>query len=893
MLKASAPVRSVGMFSEGHRAGGSSADVEDEFACAGMLRGSLTSLHGTVERIFRVTFNIGVDGPPHGSGGQIWLKLRGASANVEAAKLFTKGLVNQEEQKEVSYPEVLHCIFCGAKGLFMDSLIRNTSALIVVSSPGFLHISGLAEPVVRAYSLVTELISRCEGNQSRDTGERGVCESLDSRRAFKTLVEKWEDRHILDLLVLSGPVKEVLLDLVKESGLGLSPAPSEEGSGVHKQTPWDSSGSADRAPEGVPAIACGGLEALLPPTGSRGRAEGAERTPPLSPQEVGEEESQGGVKVPERRSEDQEVQSSPTNKEFWLLLKFFTAMGYTEDVVKRVLARTGLKEASQILDLVQQEQDCSDRQRENRSFTTRGDPDLNPEQNRPCETEHREEEVGTGDSRQEWSRVEDEEAAMEEDFVLGVLKKAAASCGYTEQNVAKVYSSLSEGSAHQLLLELQRGQGHNTREGPRETEEDAIPEKDGTDQAEGEKPGDKAGDRPVMSDILGSSPPQMFADLNFPKLILPEVKGPPTSIYPPSLDPQLPTFQPCRDLSQPPNWSIQAPQPQSSAPKYPHPGKQHPVPSSTYSVRTKERQGFMPPPSLVVTGEQRFLEGLQTPFKLKLTDQPGNPSLRTIIIDGSNVAMSHGLGHFFSCRGIALAVQHFWDRGHRNISALIPQWRQKSDSRIKEKHYLTELQTVGLLHYTPSREVLGKRISSYDDRLILQLAQKTDGVIVTNDNLRDLLDESVVWRDIIKKRLLQYTFVGDLFMVPDDPLGRGGPHLDQFLSLQQSFRAAVPGSHSFAGLSSTLPSKPPRSQTEVLNFRDRTAGGALGDGTGRRPPAGRAQRENRTAEQTSELRLKLCQVFPGQDSMVALQLQLHPAETDVNLLSSFILEQQD
>lgn len=35
---------------------------------------------------------------------------------------------------------------------------------------------------------------------------------------------------------------------------------------------------------------------------------------------------------------------------------------------------------------------------------------------------------------------------------------------------------------------------------------------------------------------------------------------------------------------------------------------------------------------------------------------------------------------------------------------------------------------------------------------MLQLAQKTDGVIVTNDNLRDLSDESTVWRDIIKKR---------------------------------------------------------------------------------------------------------------------------------------------
>lgn len=33
-----------------------------------------------------------------------------------------------------------------------------------------------------------------------------------------------------------------------------------------------------------------------------------------------------------------------------------------------------------------------------------------------------------------------------------------------------------------------------------------------------------------------------------------------------------------------------------------------------------------------------------------------------------------------------------------------------------EQHYLTELQRLGLLAYTPSREVQGKRISSYDDR---------------------------------------------------------------------------------------------------------------------------------------------------------------------------------
>lgn len=66
---------------------GGDVEVEDEFACAGMLRGSLTSLHSTVERIFRVALRIGADDMPHGNNGQIWLKLRGPSGDVEAAKV--------------------------------------------------------------------------------------------------------------------------------------------------------------------------------------------------------------------------------------------------------------------------------------------------------------------------------------------------------------------------------------------------------------------------------------------------------------------------------------------------------------------------------------------------------------------------------------------------------------------------------------------------------------------------------------------------------------------------------------------------------------------------------------------------------------------------------------
>uniref|UniRef100_A0A096LRR0 KH and NYN domain containing n=1 Tax=Poecilia formosa TaxID=48698 RepID=A0A096LRR0_POEFO len=849
-----------GKRSSGGEGGSGDPEVEDEFACAGMLRGSLTSLHSTVERIFRVTFGIGADDLPNGNNGQIWLKLQGLSTDVKAAKLFVKGVVNQEVQQELSYPGALHCIFCGARGLFMDSLIKNTSALIVVGSPGFLLVSGLAEPVVRAYSLIADLVVRYEGTQSKRTemGDRVLGESLDSRRAFKTLVEKWEDRHVLDLLVLPGTVKEILLDLVKESGLGSSPSPEpmrdDTGAKSHNDSrdDWDKASSskktlpdpfsnADRWAEGKATTYDSAakdpfLQDIFSPAGTRGKAEGAEAG-----------EGQGD-------SEEPEWQLSMGNKEFWLLLKFFTAMGYTEDVVKRVLKKTGPKEASQILDLVQQEQDLSDREQNKCSgrSTKKHGVILHQGKEQPCETEHKEDEDTEEAGRKE--------AEHQEDFVLGVMKKAAATCGYTEENVTKIYSMLSEGSTHQLLLELQKKESKETEGSKKEPREihDVLVEKEEINLGLAET-------ETKLNQPLNTLRPHQD--------VLQDVKGPPMPTYASSLGPPLMPFHPNKQQGQ----TTYGPDPATS--KQTHQTHIN-VPNS------KRHSAISSNSSVVVTGEQRFLEGLQTPFQLKLTDEPGNPNLRAIVIDGSNVAMSHGLGHFFSCRGIALAVQHFWDRGHRHISALVPQWRQKNDPRIKEQHYMTDLQNLGLLSYTPSREVHGKRISSYDDRLILQLAQRTNGVIVTNDNLRDLSDESPVWRDIIKKRLLQYTFVGDLFMVPDDPLGRGGPHLDDFL--RSEHRTPDPGNHSFAGLASSFPStKPPRSQTEPLNFRDRTPGGAVDS-----LAFGGRGRSRRSPEETAHLREQLLNIFEGQDNMVTLVLQCHLAERDINVLSDLILEQQ-
>ncbi|XP_037690614.1 protein NYNRIN [Choloepus didactylus] len=224
-------------------------------------------------------------------------------------------------------------------------------------------------------------------------------------------------------------------------------------------------------------------------------------------------------------------------------------------------------------------------------------------------------------------------------------------------------------------------------------------------------------------------------------------------------------------------------------------GRQGPHPSSALGPSSKHQpqmEGLLgawegaprqsprhPQANSTVTSFQRYHEALNTPFELNLSGEPGNQGLRRVVIDGSSVAMVHGLQHFFSCRGIAMAVQYFWNRGHREVTVFVPTWQLKKNRRVRESHFLTKLHSLKMLSITPSQLENGKKITTYDYRFMVKLAEETDGIIVTNEQIHILMNNSK--KLMVKDRLLPFTFAGNLFMVPDDPLGRDGPTLDEFL----------------------------------------------------------------------------------------------------------------
>lgn len=190
-----------------------------------------------------------------------------------------------------------------------------------------------------------------------------------------------------------------------------------------------------------------------------------------------------------------------------------------------------------------------------------------------------------------------------------------------------------------------------------------------------------------------------------------------------------------------------------------------------------------------------------------MIDQQINYTIKSLFIYASLVVLhifsfscSHGNKEVFSCQGIQLAVDWFLERGHRDITVFVPAWRKEQSrpdalitgnrccglkpllwkrfliffssfcclfnfnhkpSFSADQEILRRLEKEKILVFTPSRRVQGRRVVCYDDRFIVKLAYESDGIIVSNDNYRDLANEKPEWKKFIDERLLMYSFVND------------------------------------------------------------------------------------------------------------------------------------
>ncbi|MED6287558.1 hypothetical protein CHARACLAT_017623, partial [Characodon lateralis] len=755
------------------------ASTVDEFTVLEDKEQELKCARPRVEQVFKVTFTIiGLldhTGQPHGSktSRQIWLQLRGNEDDVSKAKEYVRGMCDPELQKEERYPTDMHCIFAGARGLFLDRLIRDTSAEVLVPEPGRLWLVGRAEPVVMAQSRVQQFVALFQEKKSLPSDRETAV-----KRTFKSFVEERDDKYTMELLLLPSALKEELLGLVHsptstntsalinqvllntmaevDQDRSQSSTPVTELSNRILDTSFEEKGGAAASVFGGGKSGGGiglGQEAVLlngtRPSHKRRssesetrdtkrqyslerKEESPERTTRERPRdrEVRGAGSSYRSKTPsasstfsysgkantvagpitqetgEANPDDGEAVSPETNLR--CLVNFFRTMGYQQEVVERVVRATGQTEDTFLIleKIVQEtklcEHDTKGGDRERRMNSVRASDTLcsssSSSSSSSTASRFREKERELADSGRAKENIKPSQRGGSSNG-LGHRRKCSGSETSTQQAITIKRSSSAQGGAGNYeVITI-------------DDDDDVIPTNGKT--ADGRMSRIMTMPHPDTTTPSGSQTDYLarggggVVQRDFLSRCGTQTLGGSVKV------------ESVTALRSTPQW-------QSNSPLASAPSSAQPINRTTASsYQTIGHMGFQggmartspanDPPAPPVTGLARFHQSLRTPFTLNLPNESGNPDLRHIIIDGSNVAMAHGLHRFFSCRGIALAVETFWRRGHREITVFVPQWRQKRDRLATEQHFLNQLEDLRLLSFTPSREVCGQRISSHDD----------------------------------------------------------------------------------------------------------------------------------------------------------------------------------
>ncbi|XP_062967473.1 NEDD4-binding protein 1 [Cynocephalus volans] len=890
--------------------------VLDEFTAPAEKAALLERNCGRIEGLFGVSLAVlGALGAEEPLPARIWLQLRGAQEAVHSAKEYIKGICEPELEERECYPKAMHCIFVGAQSLFLKSLIQDTCADLCILDIGLLGIRGSAEAVVMARSHIQQFVKLFENNENLPSSQK----ESEVKREFKQFVEARADNYTMDLLILPTSLKKELLTLIQgeenlfetgddvieirdseqtestqnaATGLNVSrdenilqeDARNEAGTPVSELTK-----QMDTVFSSSPDVLFVPINGLTPDEEALSKervchkrrfsdSEERHTKKQFSLENVQEGEllhddktSAGNVIIdlsdPSTDSENlnPDVKDTTEEMEYNILVNFFKTMGYSQEIVEKVIREYG--PSTEPLLLLEEIEKENKRFQEDREFSPGSlSPEINKTKNKGICGNINE---LTTDSTPKKTQTHAQQNMVEKFSQLpfkGEGKPCTSNCKINAFRTVPIEQKHEIwGSNQNYICNI-------------DLETDGL-----------------------SSSVTPSSPKEISfvsrgASSNQPRIpVFPEngLQQQAEPLLPNNMRSACEKRSGCCSSQSKPNCPpLSSPFPQSQL-----------LPPSICDARLAGPSDHI---DSSVTGVQRFRDTLKVPYKLELKNEPGRTDLKHIVIDGSNVAITHGLKKFFSCRGIAIAVEYFWKLGNRNITVFVPQWRTRRDPNVTEQHFLTQLQELGILSLTPARMVFGERIASHDDRFLLHLADKTGGIIVTNDNFREFVTESVSWREIITKRLLQYTFVGDIFMVPDDPLGRSGPRLEEFLRKEVFLRDMQPLLNALPNVGIFDPSfRVPGTQAASTSHQPltRIQGAPPSHWLPQKPhfpllPNLPNIQQNlpipaqRSSAETNELREALLKIFPDSKQRLKIDqiLVAHPFMKDLNALSAMVLD---
>ncbi|XP_023380419.1 NEDD4-binding protein 1 [Pteropus vampyrus] len=843
---------------------------------------------------------------------------------VSSLQEYIKGICEPELEERECYPKAMHCIFVGAQSLFLKSLIQDTSADLCVLDTGLLGIRGSAEAVVMARSHIQQFVKLFENNENLPNSQK----ESEVKREFKQFVEARADNYTMDLLILPTSLKKELLTLTQgEENLFDTGDDDVIEVGDSKQTEFTQSAATGqnisrdevvlqedgRNKAGTPVseltkqmdtVFSSSQDVLFVPINGltpdeealcKGRvchkrrfsdSEERHTKKQFSLENVQEGElfhdgktSAGSAVIDLSGSSDAEnfspdVKDTTEEMEYNILVNFFKTMGYSQEIVEKVIREYGPSTEPLLL--------LEEIEKENKRFQE--DREFSP-----------------GNVYPETSKTKNKGvcSSINELTVDSTPKKTQT---HTQQNMVAKFPQLPfKGESKPCTSNCKI---NSFRTGPAEQKQDIR----GSNQIYSSKTDLETDGLPPS--IAPSSPKEVVgfvsrgASGHQPRIPLFPENG-----LQQQGEPLLPNNM--KSVCENRSGCGSSAQAKPNCPAL----SQTPVPPPQLLPSVSDARSAGPSDAIdsSVTGVQRFRDTLKVPYKLELKNEPGRMDLKHIVIDGSNVAITHGLKKFFSCRGIAIAVEYFWKLGNRNITVFVPQWRTRRDPNVTEQHFLTQLQELGILSLTPARMVFGERIASHDDRYgrsffflrrwLCSWTAALRGSLLGSGATGSIFSSVAV---ILCRRLLQYTFVGDIFMVPDDPLGRSGPRLEEFLRKEvflrdmQPLLNALPSVGMFdpgfrgpgpqaAGSSHQPPARvqgPPPSHWLPQQPRFPLLPGLAGLPQGLPAPA------QRSCAETSELREALLKIFPDSEQRLKIDqiLVAHPYMKDLNALSAMVLD---